>query len=422
MNGARESRQPGLTRRKLTAGFIGIAALVSTVAMTARPAPPPVETTAPIETVEPVEIPQDAPTPSPNQTEEAVIESVRVRITCYADTDCLVNPVETGGAQDTAVLICVNRCGRNAGTNQRNYTLTPGGQDRAGRSLPVIQGVRRDSPTNHELIGVEASTEAPTDFVGIETDGRGVMQFESVGDADMTYSVNYIEAPAPNRASQGESRVGAVLSVLAVVVLVVLVAIAALMVFVTLVQALIDLAGGKGTSRYRREEVDDEEDADDVPVDAPLALAQPITKEVAEERAAVAQDLLDRVRDINDPRLSIQTGFSLLETGFGRMHLARRRNETSKSYITRVFGDHEDLRPTMFEITGLFERARYSDMPVDAEMRGDMIRRLEDVQATWEQEAFILSDTPPAPPAPPDTVSVLGSDAGRPIEIEEELR
>lgn len=390
MNGA---RQPGLTRRKLIAGFMGVTALVSSVAVASRPAEAPVET-APTGQTTTVQTPENVYVPSRSDQ----VRSVRVIISCDVNERCIINPVEQNpDAEDYSFRICPGGCDE---IRDDTYTLEPGSTSNRGGVLPVAQGFRRVSATTDEVVAVLAD-EAVADGNNLYRASAGEgnrISFQSVGDPGMTVSTSYTDASEPVSTTQtdnGSDRLFAAVVVLTMLVIAAAI-LAALVVAIKMLAMVFLGAASSGAARLT--ESDDDEDDDEPEVDAPLALSQPVTREVAVERAAVARDLLDRVRDIDDPRLSIQTGFSLLETGFGRVHLARRRNETSNAYIARVFGDHEELRPEMLEISGLFQRARYSDMPVDPEMRAAMIAKLENVQTTWEREAFLLAEHVPAAP------------------------
>ena len=388
MNGG---RQLGLTRRKLIAGFMGVTALVSSVAVASLPEKPP-EETAPVGQTTTVQIPDNISVPGDSD----VIRNVRVIVTCDANERCIINPVEQDpDADNYSFRLCPGGCTE---IRDDTYTLQAGSTSDSGGELPVAKGFRRVSATTDEVVAVLATETINDNYYRATLGQDNGIAFDEVGEADMSVSVSYTgtsEAVSPIETDDGSD------PLFAVVVIVTMLLVGALVlagIGVAIKLLLMVFLGAASSGAARMTEDDDEDDDDEPDVDAPLALPQPITREVAEERAAVARDLLDRVRDIGDPRLSIQTGFSLLETGFGRVHLARRRNETSNAYIARVFGDHEELRPEMIEISRLFQRARFSDMPVDAEMRAAMIAKLESVQATWEREAFLLTEHVPAAP------------------------
>ena len=370
---------------------MGVTALVSSIAVASRPDEPPVDTATTGQTTT-VQVPNDVVVPESDR-----IRNVRVVVRCDSLERCVVNPTPTDSEDSYSFRICPGGC---AETRDDTFTLQSGSTSDRGGELLVAKGFRRVSPTTDEVAAVLASETVNDNFYRASLDEDNRIVFQEVGDADMTVTVRYTDASEiPTTQTGDNDNVDALFAAIVIVTMLIVGGLVLAGLATAIKLLVVALLGAASSGSARMTETDDEEDDDDEPdVDAPLALPQPITREVAEERAAVARDLLDRVRDIDDPRLSIQTGFSLLETGFGRVHLARRRNETSNAYIARVFGDHEELRPEMVEISGLFQRARFSDMPVDGEMRAVMIAKLESVQETWEREAFLLTDHVPAAP------------------------
>ena len=372
-------RSPARTR--IAAGLVGLAAFVSVFTVAANPDR---EVAAPESSTEIVV------TPDGGEERESPIE---VSVTCDAAGLCRIpTPVgQTGGP----TWICPGLCeehddGRDATLYSVLIADSNGPSDYA-----VIRGLERRDGSSRIAV-VPADTASPTDdFVEIEID-NGRINFDEQGDSGIDLRTTRAAVPSgeteelPNGSPAFNDGARGVVSLL-ILALGIAAAVATFVAVAFGIKVLLEQPRERRTSRWSRDDDDDDEDAD--------ALATPLTFEVAEERAAVVRDLLDRVREVDDPRLSIQTGFATLESGFGGSNLVRGRNETAARYVNRILGSGGESREALSEIVALFERARFSELPVDAAMRTRMIERLEQVQQDWERRAFELSQTAPAAPA-----------------------
>lgn len=362
-------------RKRVAGGLVAMAAVLSLVTLSANPR---------------VEDPIETGTETPEivvDRNDGVVEQVRLRVTCDVSGVCSV----PDPASNTPIEICPGSC-EDFNPESEDSRSLPGGVSET--DFEIIRGIEREGEFTRLIEEVLEPDALPDDdFIAIElVDGE--VRFEEVGDSgiDMgeilrsepgatTRGVDGLENSSPAR------NVFAAIGALVLAVVGVGLTLAFLVGLGLLIRFLTDESL---TRRARPDPAKDEEEA--------LELEPPITVEVAEERAAVVRDLLDSVRSISDPRHSIQTGFAMLESGFGRSTLIRRRNETASRYVHRILGANDALREPLSEIVVLFERARYSDLVVDESMRRTMIEKLEHVQADWERRAFELSQQAPAAP------------------------
>lgn len=98
------------------------------------------------------------------------------------------------------------------------------------------------------------------------------------------------------------------------------------------------------------------------------------------QRVAAVDHLLVKLRSEPDPRRAIQVAYAAVETGFGRADLAKSSTDTPAQYLDRALGRKPEARGPLFELTGLFELARYSNQPVDEAMRARAIAALIEVR------------------------------------------
>ena len=101
--------------------------------------------------------------------------------------------------------------------------------------------------------------------------------------------------------------------------------------------------------------------------------------ELAGELVTILDETLDDLRAEPDPRRAVIAAYARMERALAAYGLPRRRAEAPLEYLDRVARVHEPHRPTRrlaFELTHLFERAKFSPHAVDAEMKEDAITTL----------------------------------------------
>lgn len=102
-------------------------------------------------------------------------------------------------------------------------------------------------------------------------------------------------------------------------------------------------------------------------------------EEQADAIGDFAHDLIDELNAADSPRLAIQRAYAAVETGFGAQELARKPAETPLRYLKRIFGRHNQVKAPLERLTALFERARFSDEPMDESKRSEAIAALTEI-------------------------------------------
>ncbi len=100
----------------------------------------------------------------------------------------------------------------------------------------------------------------------------------------------------------------------------------------------------------------------------------------AEAIADFARDLIDELNDGDSPRYAIQRAYAAVETGFGAAELTRKPAETPLRYLERIFGRHTVVQQPLEQLTELFQRARFSEEPIDEAMRSSAIAALSEIR------------------------------------------
>lgn len=103
-------------------------------------------------------------------------------------------------------------------------------------------------------------------------------------------------------------------------------------------------------------------------------------EEQAEAIADFARDLIDELNEGDSPRYAIQRAYAAVETGFGATEFTRRPAETPLRYLDRIFGRHNKVKEPLEQLTHLFQRARFSDEPIDEDMRASAINALSEIR------------------------------------------
>jgi hypothetical protein len=117
--------------------------------------------------------------------------------------------------------------------------------------------------------------------------------------------------------------------------------------------------------------------------------------ELADELARVLDDTLDDLRAEPDPRRAVIAAYARTERALGGYGFPRRPFEAPLEYLDRIAAPLHERQPSarrlVFELTHLFERAKFSSHAVDAEMKDDAIRTLaalrDELRATSEEAA-----------------------------------
>ena len=84
-----------------------------------------------------------------------------------------------------------------------------------------------------------------------------------------------------------------------------------------------------------------------------------------------------------DPRTAIRRVYAALETGLDNPEMARRRSETPGIFLRRILGRFDVLDAPLYELTELFQQARFSQHEITPAMRDRAIRSLEAVRGHY---------------------------------------
>ena len=103
------------------------------------------------------------------------------------------------------------------------------------------------------------------------------------------------------------------------------------------------------------------------------------SEELVEELTSILDDTLDDLRAEPDPRRAVIAAYARMERALAAYGVPRRRAEAPLEYLDRVARELPGelaARRLVFELTHLFERAKFSPHAVDAEMKEDAIASL----------------------------------------------
>jgi|GEM_PF-3364870 len=101
------------------------------------------------------------------------------------------------------------------------------------------------------------------------------------------------------------------------------------------------------------------------------------------DQSLVVDSLLHQLRTEPEPRVAIQQAYAAMEAGFGRPELARRRSDSALAHLNRVLGQVDGAQQPLVTLTRLFERARFSNQPVDESMREQAIEAVLKIRETY---------------------------------------
>lgn len=105
---------------------------------------------------------------------------------------------------------------------------------------------------------------------------------------------------------------------------------------------------------------------------------------LVDELASLVEDTLEDLRDEPDPRRAVIAAYARMERALGAYGLPRQPFESPVEYLQRLAPDLDELPGTarlVFELTHLFERAKFSAHVVDAEMKENAIATLLSLRA-----------------------------------------
>jgi hypothetical protein len=97
---------------------------------------------------------------------------------------------------------------------------------------------------------------------------------------------------------------------------------------------------------------------------------------VPRELPAVIEESLAELEREGDPRRAVIRAYVGMEGALARHGLGRRPFEAPQEYLTRALGAIRISRPAGERLTGLFQRARFSQHPIAAQMKQDAITAL----------------------------------------------
>jgi hypothetical protein len=106
----------------------------------------------------------------------------------------------------------------------------------------------------------------------------------------------------------------------------------------------------------------------------------PAERTLRDDLTAILQDTLDKLWDEKDPRRAVILAYAWMERTLAVHGLPRVPSEAPLEYLARVLIDLDASRESVFELTTLFERARFSPHVIDDEMKQDAIAALSAVR------------------------------------------
>ena len=105
---------------------------------------------------------------------------------------------------------------------------------------------------------------------------------------------------------------------------------------------------------------------------------------LVDELASLVEDTLDDLRAEPDPRRAVIAAYARMERALGAFGLPRRSSESPLEYLQRLAPELSELPGTarlVFELTHLYERAKFSAHVIHAEMKDNAIATLLSLRA-----------------------------------------
>jgi len=104
------------------------------------------------------------------------------------------------------------------------------------------------------------------------------------------------------------------------------------------------------------------------------------TEAPAAELAASIGDAIDDLEREPDARRAVVAAYARMEGVLARQGLARRASDTPLEYLRRALLGLTRSHGAVERLTALFELARFSDRPVDTDMKSDAIAALREIR------------------------------------------
>jgi hypothetical protein len=106
----------------------------------------------------------------------------------------------------------------------------------------------------------------------------------------------------------------------------------------------------------------------------------PKQADVTGELAGVLEVTLDDLRSESDPRRAVIAAYARMEAALAAHGIPRRRFEAPHEYLARVLDDLTHGGRGARQLTGLFERARFSTHEIDPSLKDEAIAAVESLQ------------------------------------------
>lgn len=120
-------------------------------------------------------------------------------------------------------------------------------------------------------------------------------------------------------------------------------------------------------------------------------LGAPPSADVKEELAGAVSEAIDDLRDEPDPRRAVVAAYARMERSLAHHGLGRRPAEAPFEYLTRILTELDVRESAALELTELFERAKFSPHPVDAEMKARAIGALVAIRADLQEPETVAA-------------------------------
>lgn len=120
---------------------------------------------------------------------------------------------------------------------------------------------------------------------------------------------------------------------------------------------------------------------------------------LAQELASILDETLDDLRREPDARKAVIAAYARMERALGAHGLPRVRAETPLEYLSRILLELAVTESSVRRLTELFEHAKFSQHPIEAEMKEEAIDSLVALRDDLRAIA-VVEDRPPLPAVP----------------------
>ena len=110
------------------------------------------------------------------------------------------------------------------------------------------------------------------------------------------------------------------------------------------------------------------------------SLQQPAQAALVADLADVIEEGIDALQSLPDPRRAVIAAYASMERAFGRIGLPRRPFEAPLEFVNRILSSLPRAADDTWELTYLFELARFSQHEVDEEMRSTAVAALSRIR------------------------------------------